>query len=303
MAKRGHKDTRTLRDTMRALPWLFPVLLLIASIVVYPTGVMIFNSTRKISRSGVDKGPIGFENYHKVLENAALPRVLMNTTIWVISIVVLTIVISLALAQFLNKPFPGRRLVRIAVIVPWAASVVMTTTTIYYGLEPKFGIIQQLFHDLGFTSSIETGFTKQPLPAFIIAIMVAVFVSLPFTTYTILAGLQSVPKDVLEAARVDGAGRMRTYFSIVLPQLRPAVATAATINIINVFNNLPILKVLTGAIPGNKADTTTTLIFKMIEARGRIDLASALSVINFLIVLVLIAIYLVVVKPMKGVDE
>ncbi|KWZ75293.1 MAG: sugar ABC transporter permease [Winkia neuii] len=288
---------------LSALPWLAPVLILIGAIVAYPMALMVWNSTRKITRIGRDKGSVGLANYTRVLHDPALGRVLVNTAIWVIVVVALTIVLSLALANFLNKAFPGRRLVRLAVIIPWAASVVMTTTVVYYSLQPKLGIAQQFLKDIGITSRTDLGITSRPIPAFIVAIGVAIFVSLPFTTYTILAGHQAIGADVLEAARVDGASPSRTYFSIILPQLKPAIATATTINIINVFNNIPILQVMTGAIPGNSADTTTTLLFKYIRARGHVDWASALSVLNLVLMIVIIGIYLVLAKPMQGVDE
>ncbi|NDO88116.1 carbohydrate ABC transporter permease [Cellulosimicrobium composti] len=297
------RSRRTWRGTLTALPWIGPSLALIALIVLFPAGVMIFNSTRDISQSGVDRGSAGLENYADVFAIDALPRVLLNTVVWVVVVVGLTVVISLALANFLDKQFPGRQLVRLAVIVPWAASVVMTTTVVYYGLQPNYGIFNQFLADIGILEVGDYGFTKNATSAFIVAIVVAVFVSLPFTTYTILAGLQAVPHEVVEAARMDGASRSRTYFSVILPQLKPALSVAALINIINVFNSLPILRIMTGSIPGYDADTTTTLIFKLIQSDRRVDLASALSVVNFAIVILVIVAYMRIVKPMKGVDE
>ena len=294
---------RSLRDLLSALPWIGPSLALIVLIVLFPAGYMVFSSTRDISQSGVDRGSAGFQNYLDVLAMPALPRVLANTAVWVVAVVALTVVLSLVLSNFLNKQFPGRQIVRLAVIVPWAASVVMTTTVVYYGLQPNYGIINQLLADVGILDSPDFGFTKNATSAFVVAIVVAVFVSLPFTTYTLLAGLQSIPGDVVEAARMDGASHRQVYFSIVLPQLKPALAVAAIINIINVFNSLPILRLMTGSIPGYDADTTTTLIFKLIQSDRAVDQASALSVVNFVIVIAVIALYMRIVKPMKGVDE
>ncbi|MDF9875440.1 carbohydrate ABC transporter permease [Cellulosimicrobium cellulans] len=297
------RSRRSWRGTLSALPWIGPSIALIALIVLFPAGVMIFNSTRDISQSGVDRGSAGLENYADVFAIDALPRVLLNTVVWVVVVVGLTVVISLALANFLDKQFPGRQIVRLAVIVPWAASVVMTTTVVYYGLQPNYGIFNQFLADIGILEVADYGFTKNATSAFVVAIVVAVFVSLPFTTYTILAGLQAVPHEVVEAARMDGASRARTYFSVILPQLKPALSVAALINIINVFNSLPILRIMTGSIPGYDADTTTTLIFKLIQSDRRVDLASALSVVNFAIVILVIVAYMRIVKPMKGVDE
>ncbi|WP_040166039.1 carbohydrate ABC transporter permease [Microbacterium gorillae] len=290
------------RDLLAALPWLAPALILVIGVIFFPIGVMFYNSTRDISQSGVDKGSVGFENYATVFANPNLPAIIGRTFLWVVVVVVLTVVISLALAQLLNKAFPGRKIVRLIVIVPWAASVVMTTMVVYYGLEPYFGIINKFLVDIGLVGDpVGYGWTKNPTTAFIWAIVVAIFVSLPFTTYTILAGLQTVPADVLEAARMDGAGAWRTYWNVVLPQLRPALSVAVLINIINVFNSLPILRVMTAGIPGYDADTVMTMIFKYLQNQHKADVASALSVVAFLIVIVIVAVYVRVVKPMKEV--
>ena len=287
------------RQLVAALPWISPALLLIVAIVLFPAGYMAWTSTRDLSEYGVDRGPAGLENYRRIFELDILPRVLTNTLVWVVGVVAVTVVISLALAQLLHQAFPGRRLVRLAVIVPWASSVVMTSVVVYYGLDPFYGIINQALVDLHILDS-PYGFTKRPLPAFAVSMAVAVFVSLPFTTYTILAGLQGIPEEILEAAEVDGAGALRRYFAVILPNLRPALAVATIINIINVFNSLPILRTLTGSIPGYDADTTTTLIFKLIQADRQVDSASALSVVNFLLVLVVILVYLRLVRPMRS---
>jgi multiple sugar transport system permease protein len=290
----------TSKDLMLALPWIAPALVLIFGVVLFPAAVMFYNSTRDISQSGVDRGSAGFENYQALIDFDPIWGVLARTFVWVVAVVLFTVLLSLGLAQLLNKAFPGRQLVRMAVIVPWAASVVMTTLVVYYGLDPFYGLINEALVQTGI---LETpyGFTKNAVSAFSWSIGIAVFVSLPFTTYTILAGLQTIPADVFEAAKIDGAGRRHTYFAIVLPQLRSALAVAILINIINVFNSLPILKVMTGSIPGYDADTVMTLIFKYIQTDHRIDVASALSVVGFAIVLVIVAVYVRVVKPMKEV--
>lgn len=286
------------RSLLAALPWIGPTLLLITAVVLFPAGYMFWGSLRDISESGVDRGFVGLENYQRLLDFAALPRVLTNTVVWVVGVVLLTVLVSLALAQLLNKAFPGRALVRLAVIVPWASSVVMTSVVFVYGLDPFYGVINHFLVDIGLLDSTY-GFTRNALPAFLVSMGIAVFVSLPFTTYTLLAGLQAIPEELHEAAQVDGAGPVRSYLSVTLPNLRAALAVATIINIINVFNSLPILRTLTGSIPGYNADTTTTLIFKFIQADRQVDTASALSVVNFALVLLVILVYLRVIRPMR----
>jgi multiple sugar transport system permease protein len=286
---------------LRAIPWLGPSLVLIAAIVAFPVCYMVWTSTRDLSAYGQDRGSAGLANFRNLFDISELGSVLLHTVIWVISVVLITLVLSAALAQFLNKDFPGRTAVRMAILVPWAASVVMTTTIFYYMLDPDVGIANRFFVDIGLLDR-GYGFTKQPTPAFLVAIGVAVFVSIPFTTYTILAGLQGIPKEIEEAGRVDGASQWQRYRYLTLPQLRPAIAVATIINIINVFNSLPILQVITGSIAGFSADTTTTLTFKLIRQNQQIDTAAAMSVLNFALIVVIIAIYVKVVKPTQQVD-
>lgn len=287
---------------MAALPWIGPSLVLIAAVVAFPACYMVWTSTRDLSAYGQDRGSAGLANYRALFAISELGSVLGHTVVWVVGVVLVTLVLSAALAQFLSKDFPGRAAVRMAILVPWAASVVMTTTIFYYMLDPDVGIANRFLVDIGLLDR-GYGFTKQPTQAFLVAMGVAVFVSVPFTTYTILAGLQSIPAEIEEAGRVDGAGAWQRYRHLTLPQLRPAIAVATIINIINVFNSLPILQVITGSIAGFSADTTTTLTFKLIRQNQQVDTAAAMSVLNFALIAVIIAIYVKLVRPAAETDR
>ncbi|MEV6251799.1 sugar ABC transporter permease [Nocardia sp. NPDC051911] len=290
------------RGVLAALPWIGPSLVLIAAVVAFPACYMLWTSTRDLSAYGQDRGAAGLANYRALFDISELGSVLVHTVVWVVGVVLVTLALSVALAQFLNKEFPGRAAVRMAILVPWAASVVMTTTIFYYMLDPDVGIANRFLVDIGLLDR-GYGFTKQPTQAFLVAMGVAVFVSVPFTTYTILAGLQAIPAEIEEAGRVDGASAWQRYRHLTLPQLRPAIAVATIINIINVFNSLPILQVITGSIAGFSADTTTTLTFKLIRQNQQVDTAAAMSVLNFALIVVVIAIYVKLVRPTAEIDR
>ncbi len=119
---------------------------------------------------------------------------------------------------------------------------------------------------------------------------VAVFVSLPFTTYTLLAGLQVIPGELHEAARIDGASRWRGYRSITLPLLRPAFVVAAVINLMNVFNSFPIIWEMTRGGPGYQTNTTTVFMYNLKESF--IGEAAAMSIVNFALIIVIVLAYL-----------
>lgn len=119
---------------------------------------------------------------------------------------------------------------------------------------------------------------------------VAVFVSLPFTTYTLLAGLQTIPGEIYEAARVDGTNSLQTYLRITLPLLRPALLVGMVINLINVFNSFPIIWSMTRG--GPDSDTATTTVFMYQLKNSDIGQSAAMSVVNFALVVVMVVVFL-----------
>lgn len=273
------------------LPWILPMLVLIFGVVLWPVYEMIRTSMLKISSSGKEKGFVGLENYQDLFANSNLFGSFARTIFWVIAVVAATIVISLFLAQLLNADFPGRRYVRWALIVPWASSVIMTATSFRWMLDGYYGIFNRILLDLGFIEE-PVEWLGSASTSFPWLIVVAIFVSLPFTTFVILAGLQTIPTELYEAARVDGSSPVKTYFSITFPLLFSALSVATVINLINVFNQFPIIWVMTGGGPGYDTDTTTTLMYKLAFRSQEVGQSAALSVLNFAVILIFVFIYL-----------
>jgi multiple sugar transport system permease protein len=131
--------------------------------------------------------------------------------------------------------------------------------------------------------------------SFYAMVFVGVIVSVPFTTYVILAGLQGIPRELYEAARVDGASAWKTYRAIVLPLLRPALLVGVVLNVIYVFNSFPIIWIMTQGGPGRETDTTVTMVYKLAFKDHAIDEAAALSVLNVIALLIVVCAYVAVV--------
>ncbi len=264
---------------------------MILGVVIWPAIGMIRSSFQKWSYAGTVDGAAGLDNYRHLFANPDLGSVIPRTGLWVISVVLLTTVISLPLAQLLNARFPGRRLLRWAVIVPWASSVMMTATSFRWILDTYSGIANRALGDLHLIAADHDWLGEQT-SGMLWMIYVAVFVSLPFTSFVLLAGLQTIPEEVLEAARVDGAGVWRTYWLIKFPLLRTSLLISMVINIINVFNNFPIIWIMTGGGPGYDTDTTTTFMYKLAFSDQSIGQSTAMATVNFGIVLVFILFFL-----------
>ena len=129
-------------------------------------------------------------------------------------------------------------------------------------------------------------------------ILVGVFVSIPFTAYVFVAGLNAIPRDVYEAARIDGATPRQTYWRVTLPLLRPALLVASVLNIIYVFNSFPIIWTLNDRNPGFAHDTTITFMYKLAfkSAEKDVGMSAAAGIFNVILILAVVVIYLRTVK-------
>ncbi|MEU1275361.1 ABC transporter permease subunit [Streptomyces sp. NPDC005799] len=264
----------------RALLWLGPSLVLMAAVVLYPVIALIQSSLTRYNGFGLPKGFAALDNFQRLFDEPALGSVIWNTMRWVAVVVGGTVIISLFLAKFLSSHFTGRRLVRWILLLPWAASLVMTSVVWRYVYDELYGYLNRVLLDLHLIDAPVAWTIDPQLRPWSLA-LVGVVVSVPFTTYVLLAGLQSIGHEVYEAASLDGAGPVQTYLRITLPMLRPALSIAIVLNTIYVFSSFPIIWVLTGNQPGYGADTLITFMYKL-AFKTNLDIgeSSALAVFN-----------------------
>lgn len=284
-----------------ALLWLGPAMALIIGVVIFPVIKLVEASLGRYSITGLRTGFNGLKNYVALLSHHDLPMVLLNTLIWVVAVVALTILISLGLAEFLVKDFRGRAAVRWSLIVPWAASLVITSQLFVLIYDYNYGMLNHLLKSVGL---IDTSIDFLGNDSLTMASMVAVgvFVSLPFTTYTFIAGLNTIPGELFEAARVDGASPWQTWTRITLPMLRPALMIASVLNIIYVFNSFPIIYTLNDRNPGFTHDTTITFMYKLAfkSQEKDVGMSAAAGIVNMVLILVVVMIYMKVIDWRKA---
>lgn len=284
--------------------WLGPAIALIGVVVLWPVVVMVQSSFQQIGGEGFVAGYNGTTNYAHLFDEPDFVSVLLRTVVWVVVVVGVTMLISLGLAQLFHQRFPGRRVTRWALIIPWAASVMMTALIFKWALDPNVGVINVILHHIGVVSKLgsnQADWLGNPTSALIWMMAVAIFVSLPFTTYAILSGLQGIPGDVYEAASLDGATSWKSYLRVTLPLLKPAILVATLINVINVFNSFPIIWEMTRGGPGYQ--TATSTIYMVDLKQGDVGQSASMSVINFLLVIVIAGVYLSTTRWKEQVDQ
>jgi ABC-type glycerol-3-phosphate transport system permease component len=296
----GKEDVvRTSRSRRIPILWLLPALLLVLFFVIYPLWSMILASFSTLSFAGVRTGWAGFDNYIAVLNDPVIPQVLRTTAIWTIGVVVGTLAISLVVALVLNETWPGRRFVRWVLIIPWATSLVITSLAFRWILDSQLGTLNILLQDWGVIDE-PLEFLSDASRSIPLLILVGIFVSVPFTTYVLLSGLQGIPNELYEAARIDGASAVRRFRKITLPLLSPFVTLAALLNAIYVFNSFPIIWILTQGGPLDDTQTVITYTYKLAFSTDEVAKAAALASASLVFLAVVGTIYWLVLRRQRA---
>lgn len=261
-----------------------PSLLLAFWIIGYPIFDVIMAATHEVSRFGKLKDFVGFSNFGTLAADPIFWSSLWRTLIWTVGVVGGTILLSLPIALILNDDFHGRGLMRVIIMLPWAVSLTMTAIVWTWSLDGQYGMVNETLQDLGILARPIEWLATAGI-AFPIEIFIGILVSIPFTTTVFLGGLSSLPGEIYEAARIDGAGAWQRFTHLTIPLLKGFFNIALVLNIIHVFNSFPIIWVMTKGDPANSTDILVTYLYKLAFRYGRIGDAAAMSLIMFAILL------------------
>ena len=271
--------------------WLLPSILLISIFVVFPILIVFKLSFSEISKAGVVGGFVGFKNYKEAVQLPAFKTVMINTFIWVISVVGLSTVLGFIVAMVLNQKFRGRKIARAILVFPWATSLVIQASVWNYIIKYEYGNLNNVLLNLGIIKQA-INFRSTYQIEFIWECWVGIFVTVPFVAFCVLSGLQSIDGSLYEAATVDGAGFWDRLWKITLPMVRPSLTVSTVLNIIYVFNSFPIIYTMTKGAPANNTDTMITHLDMRSFYDRKKGAATALSVIGFLILCACAGVYM-----------
>jgi multiple sugar transport system permease protein len=284
------KSTHRLRATLFPYVCLLPSLALVTYVLFIPIGQTFINSVFELDRYGNRTAYAGLENYRITLRDSQFRFAFKNTLIWTVAVVALTLLISLIASIYLHRKFALKRLARAILVLPWASSLVISAIIWKYIFDGEVGPFNALLMQLHLIKE-PVYWLAQRETSFPVMIAVAIFVSIPFTTTVFLAGLQAIPAELYEAARVDGASRQRIFWSVTMPHLRDVFAIATVINVIYVFNSFPIVWTMTGGGPANTTDIIMTYLYKKAFTDSQFAVASAQAVIVFITLLAFSILY------------
>ena len=279
--------------------WLIlPSLLLPLLIIAYPIFDVFRASTHYVTRLGMIKGFIGLDNFVELFQDPIFIESLIRTIWWTIFVVGGTQLVAIPVALILSEDFWGRGVVRVIIMLPWAMSLAMSAIVWKWTFNGQFGMLNYLLETLGI---LDKPFIWLALAenAFMIEIFVGIIVSIPFTVTILLGGLSSIPRDIYEAAEVDGASGLQRFRRLTLPLLKPFINIALVLNIIYVFNSFPIIWVMTRGGPNNGTHILITYIYQRAFEFGKIGQGAAGSIIMLIILLTFSILYLTLMREKK----
>mgnify|MGYP003380894198 FL=1 len=232
---------------------------------------------------------VGLSNYSKVLRDPLFWNSLTNGLIIAISSIVLQVVLGVGIAMVLNKRFLGQTVVRAIAILPYFLPTVVACLVAQWILEPNYGLLKSAL------ASIGVGMLDWSSHAFTAKgtiVLVSVWLWTPFVVTCVLAGLQTIPTQLYEAARVDGAGAWRQFWHITIPGLRSVLIVVILLRGIWMFNKFDVIWLLTKGGPLNQTETLPTLAYRKSFLEYNLGGGAAVATISFLILSGVILIYL-----------
>jgi multiple sugar transport system permease protein len=241
---------------------LLPAILYIVALVGVPLVLALLYSVGDVTVGSVGYRFVGLDNFRSVLENPGFKRALYNSFVFTIASQILSLVGGNILALALKDAFPGRHFVRYLILLPWVAPVSIGSMGWKWILDSLYSVINWVLVWLHLVKPLDVPmWLGEPSLAMISVILVHVWHTLPFTTVILLAGWTSIPKDIPEAAQVDGAGYFRRLFEIQIPMMLPIINVAVLFGIIFTFTDMTVIYILTRGGPYDTTQVRPSLAF------------------------------------------
>ena len=295
--------------------FILPALLLTVAIVIFPTIFGLLVSFTSWTRTGVtlegaasenylaglvdmvrDIGAAiretwnGFDNFRAMANDSAFRTALKNNLIFAFVGVPLQYVIALGLALLIHQQIRGRKFFRVAFLLPFMISPIAIGWMIGKAMfDARFGPFARVAREMDITLS----FYDSAFKAVFWLIVISAWYAIPFVMVMLLAGLQGMPEEIFEAARIDGSGRWRTFWDITFPLLLPVSLTAVVLRIIFEVKLIGIIYVVTGGGPGDASQTLSLYVYKQGYLAGDIGYATAMAEVFLIFVIAVVVLLLV----------
>jgi len=242
---------------------------------------------------------IGLTNYMKMFSSERFYLSLRFTMLFTFLTVSIEVFLGLIFAQFMNKNYPGKSLLRVVVLIPWAIPTIVSGFIWRFMVDDIYGVVNGILLSLGIIKEF-IPWLSQTGSATVVLLVADIWKTTPYVSLLVLAGLQNIPRSFLEAAEIDGANGLKTYLYITFPLLKPVLATATLFRLIQSFKVYAIVVALTNGGPANTTEPLTLFTLRTYFDAGNYGYGAALASFTFIITVVIALLFLNII--LKKVD-
>ena len=294
----GFRRLRTASATERrewflAFCLLLPAIMMLALFVAYPfvRGIWLGFSDTVVGQAGKF---IGLQNYVVLWHDDIFRRAAFNTFIYTGIATFFKLALGMAVALMLNNLIGFKRLIRASMLLPWIVPTVLSTLAWKWMFDPTFSILNWIMYQLGLIR-FRVDWLGGPVTAMASVILVNIWRGMPFFAITLLAGLQTVSPDVLEAAAIDGANAWQRFWKVTWPLLMPVTMVVVLFSVIMTFADFQLVYILTGGGPANSTHLFATYAYQLGIATAKLGegAAASLTMFPFLFLVVLFQLWYV----------
>ncbi|BAS26323.1 sugar ABC transporter permease [Limnochorda pilosa] len=255
-----------------------PAVLIFVAIIGYPLVQSVITSLYDASLLRPGRAWVGLENFRSVLGGSTFWPILRATGVFVLGTTGLGVALSFLWALFLNESFPGRNVLRGLSLIPWIVPSTVGGFLWLWMFHGQFGVINGFLRTLGVLDR-PIVWLASPAWAQAAVILARVWQAMPWYTLLLLAGLQGIDRQILEAARVDGAGNLRLVTRVILPQVRFILFLTTMLALIGNLQHFDLIWVMTGGGPGRATATFSVEVYQQAFQRWDTGTAAAIGVL------------------------
>jgi multiple sugar transport system permease protein len=270
-----------------------PALFYMLAMLGYPFVLALYFSLSNASVQESVATFVGLQNFADIIGDGLFQHALLNSFIFTFGSGVLKGILGTSLAFLLLRQFRGRKVIRGLLMLPWTLPIALSVLSFKFGMfDPQFSVVNWTASHLGLIRSPYPNWLGDPTYAMIAVLTVNVWRGFPFSAIIVLAGLTSVPSDIVDAAKVDGANWWQRWQRVIVPMIAPILFVGLTFDVVFTFTDLSVVYLLTNGGPINATDILPTLAFRTGIIGGSLGRGSAIALFMLPLLVILVFVML-----------
>ena len=258
-----------------------PVIVYILLLVGYPFFLSIYFSLSHVTVAGGDAGFVGFKNYTDLFGDQEFQKGLFNSLSFTFFAEIGKAVLGIGLAFLLLRALPGKKFIRFFLMLPWTIPISLALLGWKWMYDPQFSVLNYLLAHLHLIHEPYPDWLGDPLYTYIAILSVNIWRGFPFTAVIVLAGLTSIPQDMFDAAKVDGAGFFRQWHYVIMPLIAPILFIGLIFDVTFTLGDLTIVYLLSNGGPGYSTEILPLLAYQQGIVAGDLSRGSAFALVLF----------------------